>query len=68
MGDLCTDVACVRSAEALLVMVPGKRVLHCATEARHMQAVLVVLILSAARGGVVEKGRQCVRNNSRTLS
>lgn len=33
VGDLCTDVATVRGAEALLVMVPAERVLHCPTEA-----------------------------------
>ena len=33
VGDLSTDVATVWRAEALLVMVPAERVLHCPTEA-----------------------------------
>ena len=46
--DFCTDVARVRSAEALLVMVPAERVLHCSTEARDMKSVLGRLILNTA--------------------
>ena len=48
MGDLSTDVACVWGAEALLVVVPAERVLHSAAEPRHVEAVLVLLILYAA--------------------
>lgn len=48
MGDFGADVAAVRSAEALLVMVPAKGVLDGATEARDMQAILMLLVLYAA--------------------
>lgn len=33
VGDLSTDVATVGGAEALLVVVPAERVLHCPAEA-----------------------------------
>lgn len=49
VGDLGTDVARVRCAEALLVVVPAERVLHCPAEARHMQTVLSGLILHTAK-------------------
>lgn len=42
--DLSADVATVWRAEALLVMVPTERVLHRATEAWHMETVLMLLI------------------------
>lgn len=48
VGDLGADVAAVRGAEALLVMVPAEGVLHGAAEARDVQAVLVLLVLHAA--------------------
>lgn len=53
VADLGTDVASVRRAEALPVMVPTERVLHRSTETRHMEAVLVLLILYPAAGGEV---------------
>ena len=56
MGDLSTDVARVRSAEALLVVVPSEGVFHCPTEASHVQTVLVILILSAAMVMEEKKG------------
>lgn len=48
VGDLGADVAAVRGAEALLVVVPAEGVLHGAAEARDVQAVLVLLVLHAA--------------------
>lgn len=48
MGDLSADVAAVRSAEALLVVVPAEGILHGATEARDVQAILVLFILHTA--------------------
>lgn len=47
VGDFSTDVSTVGGAEALLVMVPAERVLNRSAEARHMQAVLVLLVLHA---------------------
>lgn len=48
VGDLGADVAAVRSAEALLVVVPAEGILHCAAEARDVQAILVLLVLHTA--------------------
>lgn len=50
VADLGTDVARVRCAEALLVVVPTERILHRAAETRHMEAVLVLLTVSPAAG------------------
>lgn len=50
VGDLCADVATVRGAEALLVVVPAERVLHRPAEARHMEAVLMLLVFHTAGG------------------
>lgn len=47
VGDFSADVSTVGGAEALLVMVPTERVLNSSTEAWHMQAVLVLLVLHA---------------------
>lgn len=47
VGDFSTDVSAVGGAEALFVMVPAERVLNRSTEAWHMQAVLVLLVLHA---------------------
>ena len=47
VGDFSTDVSAVGGAEALLVVVPAERVLNRSTEAWHVQAVLVLLILHA---------------------
>lgn len=48
MADLSADVAGVRCAEASFVVVPTERVLHCPAETRHVEAVLVLLILYPA--------------------
>lgn len=48
VGDLSADVTTVRGAEALLVVVPAERVLHCPAEARHMETVLMLLIFHTA--------------------
>lgn len=50
VADLCTDVARVRRAEALLVVVPTERIPHRAAEARHVEAVLVLLAVGPAGG------------------
>lgn len=47
MGNLSADVPCVGCAEAPLVVVPGKGILHCPAEPIHMQAVIVCLVLNA---------------------
>lgn len=41
MGNLSTDVPRVRCAEAPLVVVPGKGILHRPAEPVHVQAVVV---------------------------
>lgn len=51
VADLGTDVAGVWCAEALPVVVPTERILHRSAETRHMEAVLVLLILYPAGGG-----------------
>lgn len=51
VADLGTDVAGVRRAETLLVVVPTERVLHRSAETRHMEAVPVPLIIYPAGGG-----------------
>ena len=48
VGDLSADVAAVGGAEALLVVVPAERVQHRPAEARHVQAVLVLLVFHTA--------------------
>lgn len=45
---LGTDVASIWRAEALSVVVPTERILHRSTETRHMEAVVVLLILYPA--------------------
>lgn len=72
VGDLSADVTAVWCTEALLVVVPAERVLHCATEVWHMETVLMLLIFHTAhththiyRGTVrsyarVVYGRACV--------
>lgn len=51
MGDLSADVPRVGRAEAPLVVVPGKGILHRPTEPIHVQAVRVGLVLNAASKG-----------------
>lgn len=53
VADLSTDVASVWRAEALPVVVPTERILHRSTETRHMEAVLVLLILYPAGGETI---------------
>lgn len=52
VADLGTDVARVRCAEALLVVVPTEGILHRAAEPRHMEAVLVLLTVCPAAGDI----------------
>lgn len=49
MGNLCTDVPGVGGAEAPFIVVPGEGVLRRPTEPVHVQAVVVYLVLNAAR-------------------
>lgn len=44
VGDLGADVAAVRCAEALLVVVPAEGILHGAAEARDVQTILMLLV------------------------
>lgn len=67
VGDLSADVTTVRGAEALLVVVPAERVLHCPTEARHMETVLMLLIFHTANTHTHTQNRTIgnyVRENS----
>lgn len=48
VADLGADVAGVRRAEALLVVIPAERILHRPAETRHMQPEPVLLILNPA--------------------
>lgn len=48
VGDLGADVAAVRRAEALLVVVPAERVLRRPAEAGHAETVPVLLVAHAA--------------------
>ena len=48
--DLGTDVPRVRRAETLVVVVPRERILCRPTETRHVEAVLVLLVLGPAGG------------------
>lgn len=50
VADLSTDVASVRCAEAMTVVVPAERILHCSTETRHVEAVPILLVLYPAGG------------------
>lgn len=43
VADLSADVSCVRRAETVLVVIPAERIFHRSAEARHMEAVLVLL-------------------------
>lgn len=60
--DLGTDVSCVWSAEALLVVIPAKRVLNRTAESWDMETVVVVLILNPAkaRQEFVRKSSKCM--------
>lgn len=51
MRDFSTYVPHVRSAEALLVMVPAEAVLYGAAEATHVEAEVALLIIHAAGRG-----------------
>lgn len=62
VADLGTDVAGVWRAEALPVVVPAERILHRSTETRHMEAVLVLLVLyPAGRGQTIMSVTKCLR-------
>lgn len=55
VGNLSADVPSVGCAEAPLVVIPGKGILHRPAEPVHVQAVIVLLVLNAAgnKGGTV---------------
>lgn len=60
VGDLSTDVATVGGAEALLVVVPAERVLHCPAEARHMETILMLLVVHTAHKRIQRDRREVI--------